>query len=135
MSTTGHAAMGVAKRLNQELEKSKLNRYPTSTQTVVNVVKGYEDLLEILARALDQAQNGKGSERHADNKPFADQPMQKICQMVGVGFATGQAIKKAQESTRMEPDRAIHELLGAINYLAGAILHLETQQPDPFDEV
>ena len=42
-----------------------------------------------------------------------------------------QAMKKAQESSRMEPDRAIAELLGAINYLASAVLIIEEQQLKP----
>ena len=36
-----------------------------------------------------------------------------------------QAIKKVQESTRLDRDKAVFELLGAINYLAGAVIHLE----------
>jgi hypothetical protein len=34
----------------------------------------------------------------------------------------GQAIKKILESQRLPKGAAIHELLGAINYLAGAII-------------
>jgi hypothetical protein len=34
-------------------------------------------------------------------------------------------MKKAQESTRLPPDRAKAELLGAINYLAAAYLLLD----------
>jgi hypothetical protein len=51
--------------------------------------------------------------------------MLEIGRMVGHGFCLGQAIKKAQEASRMEPDAAKRELLGAINYLAGAYLLLE----------
>jgi hypothetical protein len=41
------------------------------------------------------------------------------------GLSLIQAMKKAQESTRLPPDRAKAELLGAINYLAAAYLLLE----------
>jgi hypothetical protein len=78
-------------------------------------------------RAFNQACTGKGYERHANGLPFDQQPMQKLCELYGVGFALGQAAKKAQESQRLERDAAVRELLGAINYLAGAIIFLEQQ--------
>jgi hypothetical protein len=86
---------------------------------------GYQLLRRVLDLALDQSANGKGKERHANDKPFDRQPMLEIGRMVGHGFCLGQAIKKAQEASRMEPDAAQRELLGAINYLAGAYLLLE----------
>lgn len=89
---------------------------------------GYESLRSILNRAFDQAAFGKGAERHADQKPFDEQPMQRLCDAYGVGFALGQAGKKAEESQRLAHDAAVRELLGAIVYLAGAILHLERRK-------
>ena len=86
----------------------------------------YHDLALILCRAYDQAADGKGNERHAQGQPFVAQPMQTIQQLVGTGFAAGQAIKKIQEAQRMEPEAAARDLLGAINYIAGMILHIET---------
>lgn len=93
----------------------------------VYVLQGYESLIGVLEAALDQAQIGKGSERHADGKAFDDQPMQALINLHGLGFALGQAGKKAQEAQRMDSDAAIRELLGAINYLAGAVIHLQKQ--------
>lgn len=89
---------------------------------------GYQLLDDVLSRAYHQAAIGKGAERHADEKPFHEQPMQRLCELYGVGFALGQAAKKSQEAMRMPCDRAVAELLGAINYLAGAIIFLERQQ-------
>lgn len=89
------------------------------------VIDDYAPLRRVLDLALEQASGGKGKERHADGKPFDQQPMLEIGRMVGVGFCLGQAMKKAQESSRMQPDAAKRELLGAINYLAGAYLLLE----------
>lgn len=89
---------------------------------------GYESLAGILQRALDQAQDGKGAERHANNLPFEQQPMQTIARAHGVGFLTGQASKKAEESHGLPAGRDVAELLGAINYLAGAIIFLESQR-------
>lgn len=88
-------------------------------------VAGYEFLKDVLVRAYDQASKGKGDERHAQGAAFEDQPMQKIIELYGVGFALGQSAKKAQESMRLPKDRAIAELLGGINYLAGAIINME----------
>jgi len=88
-------------------------------------VSGYECLAAVLADAYDQAAIGKGAERHADGRAFDEQPMQQLIDLYGPGFALGQAAKKAQESQRMKPDAARRELLGAIVYLAGAIVSLD----------
>jgi hypothetical protein len=97
-----------------------------STGEYMNV-EGYEALRDVLHRAYDQASHGKGKERHAGELPFHEQPMQQIGDLVGQGFMLGQAMKKMQESQRLPRDRAIAEMLGAINYLAGAIIFLEKQ--------
>lgn len=92
-------------------------------------VKGYERLADVLERAFDQAATGKGAERHADNKTFHQQPMQQIADRRGVGFILGQADKKSEEAQGManrgQVDAAVRELLGAIVYLAGAVIWLE----------
>lgn len=89
---------------------------------------GYEPLAAVLDAALTDAATGKGNRRHARGQPFANQPMAQITAMVGVGFPIGQMMKKAQEAAGMaargEIDAARRELLGAINYAAGAYLAL-----------
>lgn len=109
-------------------------------------VKGYESLANVLERDFDQAATGKGAERHADNKPFHQQPMQQIGDRRGVGFILGQADKKSEEAQGManrgQVDAAVRELLGAIVYLAGAVIWLErhshpvagNDNEQPFDE-
>lgn len=92
-----------------------------------HVVDGYHGLFGVLAGALDQAQLGKGAERHGQDKPFEEQPMQKLIELHGRGFAYGQAGKKAQESERMEYEAARRELLGAIVYMAGAVINLDKE--------
>lgn len=96
------------------------------TALAASVLPGYEPLAMTLQAALDQAQAGKGKERHANGRPFDRQPIMEIGRMVGLGYPTGQAKKKTQEAVGMlnrgEPDRAVNELLGAINYLAAAIM-------------
>jgi hypothetical protein len=54
--------------------------------------------------------------------------MQAICDLVGDGFALGQAIKKIQESQRLPHEAAEKELLGAIVYVAGAVVHLRKER-------
>lgn len=97
-------------------------------------VPGYECLGDVLVAAYYQAAQGKGAERHADNKPFDDQPMQHIARRRGIGFILGQADKKSEEAQGMlgrgEQAKAVHELLGAIVYLAGAIIHIESNKGD-----
>lgn len=89
--------------------------------------KGYEKLDDVLARAYNQASQGKGAERHANELPFHEQPMQQVANQVGRGFLLGQAIKKIVEAQGLPADRAVAEMLGAINYIAGAVIHLEAQ--------
>lgn len=87
---------------------------------------GYDKLADVLSRAFDQAAHGKGRERHANDKPFDKQPMQDLIRLHGVGFATGQASKKASEAMGLpSTDRKVAELLGAIVYLAGAVIAVE----------
>ncbi len=94
----------------------------------MSVPAGYEALAAVLAEALDQAAAGKGRERHAQGEtPFDRQPICEIARMVGPGFNVGQAMKKGQEAMRLPPGRDVAELLGAINYFAGAVIVLREQ--------
>lgn len=84
---------------------------------------GYESLALVLDEALADAQFGKGLARHASGEPFHDQQIVQFGEWMGnTGFAVGQACKKAIESTRLDATAARAELLGAINYLAAAVI-------------
>lgn len=99
------------------------------TCTGAHAPEGYETLAAVLACALDQAAEGKGKERHAQSDtPFHKQPMCEIARMVGVGYQTGQAMKKTQEAMRLPAGKDEAELLGAINYLAGAVIILREER-------
>lgn len=111
--------------LDRRAEKIELKAAPAKTP--VMTVPGYEKLQDVLERAYGQAAIGKGSERHAKGEPFHEQVMQIGAQKFGVGSLLFQAFKKSEESQRLPQDRAIAELLGAINYLAGAVIALEAQ--------
>lgn len=87
---------------------------------------GYAALADVLTRALEQASAGKGAQRHAQGQAFEQQPMQQLIRLYGVGFALGQAAKKAQEAQRLPTvERQVAELLGAIVYIAGAVISIE----------
>lgn len=92
----------------------------------VPIPGGYASLADVLRRALAQASTGKGHERHAEvNEPFERQVIADMARRFGVGAVLGQAFKKSHEAQRLPKDRAVAELLGAINYLAAAVIHLE----------
>jgi hypothetical protein len=97
--------------------------------TRLPVAPGYEQLAAVLDESLAHAQTGKGRDRHACGEPFHDQQIVQLGEWMGrsTHFAIGQACKKAIESTRLEADplRARAELLGAINYLAAAVLVID----------
>ena len=82
--------------------------------------------------ALEQAQGGKGKERHANDDPFERQSICEITRKHGLAFATGQAAKKLEESHRLlqlrGAEAAINEILGAINYAAAAVIVLREQE-------
>ncbi len=101
----------------------------TTLQTAPKGFKGapgYERLTSVLERAHDQAAYGKGAERHGNGKAFHNQPLRDLIRLHGVGFATGQASKKASEALRLPTvERQVAELLGSIVYLCGAINAIE----------
>ena len=89
-------------------------------------VKGYELLRNVFTRAFDQASQGKGKERHeSDDLPFHEQQMQTGAKIFGVGSLLYQAFKKTNESQRLPLNHAVNEMLGAIVYIAGAIIRRE----------
>ncbi len=91
----------------------------------------YKVLKDVLDLAYAQASKGKGAERHGQDIPFERQPMQTISGLLN--SHTGllyQAMKKIQESERLPHDRAEAELLGAINYIAGAIIFKRAHKKD-----
>ena len=107
-----------------------------STDAYVMQSHGYTELAYVLHRAFNQAAHGKGSARHQVNgEPFTEQVMQDMARRFGVGALLGQAFKKSEESQRLPHDRAVAELLGAINYLAGAVIALEAKAKPANDNV
>lgn len=102
------------------------------TQEITLSAEGYDELAIILRDAFLQASEGKGRERHANDLPFDQQPMQTLSDVFdsdkGMAF---QVVKKLREGLDMpEFDRLERELLGSIVYTAGIILwHKRRSRP------
>lgn len=126
--TTGQILAGHISAMDEMVDRLEREDAAGVPPPIILDSPGYESLAHVLARAFEQASAGKGSERHAKGQPFDRQPMQTLCDLYGVGFALGQAAKKTQEAQRLPPAAAIRELLGAINYIAGAVIYLENHQ-------
>lgn len=114
-------------------QQAELQRVALAMQAAQDLaLPGYEQLAQVLRDTYRQAAVGKGKERHANELPFHEQPMQQIARRRGIGFILGQADKKSEEAQGMlergERDKAIHELLGAIVYLSGAVIHIRNQE-------
>lgn len=86
----------------------------------------YASLRHVLDKAFSQASEGKGKERHAEEgEPFEKQQIVEIGKRLQGNAAAGplfQAVKKIYESGRLDDEKGIHELYGAINYIAAAII-------------
>ena len=105
---------------------SAVNTHFLEAEWAPKVEPGYEYLCHILKLALEQAQHGKGNARHASNgEAFLWQPILEITRRVGTGYPLGQAVKKVYESQRLSLEGAEAELLGAINYIAAALIYLQ----------
>ena len=92
----------------------------------------YYALRRILSLAYEQAAFGKGKERHANARPFDEQPIIDIGMVTGPGGTSFQAMKKITEALRMfergDGHKAIFELCGAIVYCAATVLVIERKQ-------
>ena len=113
--------------------RKTLGLTPPSEDTVAAGDTGdaYGALRGILDEAYNQSAKGKGLERHGNGKAWTEQPILAITRDTGIGFPTGQAIKKVTEAVGMlgrgEGDAAARELLGAIVYTAAAIHFIREQ--------
>lgn len=85
----------------------------------------YSILEDVLNEAFLQASEGKGRERHGHGATFGEQPIFWIEKHYS-SFQLGQAAKKMHESQFLPEERAIAELLGAINFIAAHIIYLRS---------
>lgn len=77
----------------------------------------YHEPALVLLDAFDQMSGGKGHERHANDRPFRDQPIHTISNTLdsedGLIF---QVTKKLEEAKRLPATAAYNEALGSIVY-------------------
>lgn len=95
-------------------------------------VPGYEALAGVLTEAYDQSARGKGKERHANQRPFTEQPIMRISRgRSSIGGLSYQIQKKADEAIGMvergNHEAACKELMGSIVYAAAMILLIREQ--------
>jgi hypothetical protein len=116
--------------LNSVLDdRQKLECLLSDNANPVELNPKYDSLYKVLLMAYNQASNGKGKERHANDEDFKEQKIVTLNKQIGSNHgAIFQACKKAQESARLPDDRAIAELIGAINYLAAAVIILQEEK-------
>lgn len=93
----------------------------------ISICDDYATLRTILDEALTRASEGKGKDRHANGKPFDEQPI--VTLNLSLGSQDGplfQIMKKCQEASKFyasgERERAENELLDCIVYAAGAVI-------------
>ncbi|EBQ9226623.1 hypothetical protein DLQ85_21905 [Salmonella enterica subsp. enterica serovar Virchow] len=93
----------------------------------------YSELVKVLHDALTQAAYGKGRERHANDLPFPQQPMNAISDLIGSPLGlVYQVCKKVVEGVNLPThDQRVRELLGVINYTAGIVIWLNRHQSNP----
>jgi hypothetical protein len=99
----------------------------------MRIEPGYESLAEILQEALDQAQSGKGKERHAHDEPFDKQEICNGARLCGLGAMAFQVRKKTLEAVRLiergGAEKGEPDILGAIVYAAAMLLVAREQKP------
>ena len=113
-----------------ELSRVAFKKFSESPSHRLTAAQGYEQLVEVFAAAHDQAAYGKGKERHANGLPFHEQRMQGISDLVGSPDGMlYQLVKKTTEGLQFDsPEKREHELLGALNYLAGIVIWLRRHE-------
>lgn len=89
----------------------------------LDVPDEYAALYRVYEDAYEQASEGKGKERHAsEGEAYEDQIICEVTRRLGPGYPLGQAVKKIYESQRIGGEKGRAELLGAINYIAAAVI-------------
>lgn len=90
----------------------------------------YKILLDVLHDAYDRAAIGKGKERHANDKPFLQQPIITEGILLGITPLIYQIRKKALESLGLTGEAKINELLDVMVYAAAAVIVLRGNQQE-----
>jgi hypothetical protein len=88
-------------------------------------------LMYVFGLAHREVTEGKGRERHGKDDPFEEQ-LWAMIEKRGLDFLRGQAVKKIDESQMFEDEgdneKAIKELIGALNYIGMKVVALRKKQ-------
>lgn len=87
----------------------------------------YAALTRVHLDAHADASQTKGRERHHDDGVPFEHQLSCWMERRGYDYTRGQAVKKIDESLRLDPERAIKELYGAMNLCAMTVIVLEEQ--------
>lgn len=113
-------------QIGEALDAERALEMPLDKFAETTRVPGYESLEAVLFDAYLQAATGKGAARHGRGIRFDEQPTQAISRLLGTDAGLAfQAMKKINEGMRLDHAAKIKELLGAINYIASIIIHME----------
>ena len=93
----------------------------------------YESLAIVLRTAYCHAAYEKGHERHAEDNTLFEEQISSRINKEHRGYALGQALKKIHEAGRLPKERAVKELLGAINYIAIEVIQLKVSDDNHSD--
>ena len=108
-----------------------ISHSPATGQVLIEIPKGYEKYGEMFQFCLNHTAKGKGHIRHGNGKPFHKQIICVETAEEGHGFARGQAKKKITEAKRLEPEAAIREIAGAVNYLIADMIVMREEGKEP----
>lgn len=107
--------------------EERLDKVVVSSKDKLNWKIVSHPLSSVFKSAIEQTTDGKGMQRHGRDIPFLDQPWYEIANTHGIGFLSGQAEKKLREAMsnmgKSDNDWWEKEMLGAINYIAMAVLY------------
>lgn len=106
-------------------------RDAAAVDALMSAAHAAHPLEHVFDGCLQQAVSGKGEQRHGKGTPFMEQPWLFHARRHGLGFLTGQAEKKLGEAQGFEDDaRWEAEMLGAINYMAMAVIYRRLQRAE-----
>lgn len=104
----------------------------------LHVNEGYESVAEVLQKALNQTQSGKGKDRHANDEAFENQKIMQGARTCGLGGPSFQVSKKITEAQRQAEEGdyqgAYANIEGAIIYAVAQYLRTEELEKEHADE-
>ena len=108
--------------------KKEAEKYEEQVDQAKEEVKApnpYQSLITVLNQAYLRAAQGKGKDRHANHKPFLEQPIITEGEHFYIIGNLQQIRKKCLEVLRLDQPAARNELLDVIVYAAASVLIID----------